>query len=247
MRGFWKLTWIECKLYFRFPIGAFFTLVLPLMLLILMGSVFGNEPSPMYGGMGSVDLSVPAYTAMVIGISALISLPINLATYRERGILRRFRATPVSPMVVLGAQLVMQLFMTMLGMLLMILAGKLFFGLRFSGNVLNVAGAFLLGCMSFFSVGMILAGILPNTRVASIVGNVLLQPMVYLSGATIPLEVMPSGLRSVVGFIPLSHVVTLLKGMWLGEAWTRHLPEVGILAGMLILGVIVSAKTFRWE
>lgn len=247
MRGFWRLTWIECKLYFRFPIGVFFTLILPLMLLLLMGTAFGNEPAPMYGGMGPVDMSVPAYTAMVIGISALISLPINLATYRERGILRRFRATPVRPAVVLGAQLMMQFGMTALGMLLMIAAGKVFFNLRFTGNAASVLGAFLLGSLSFFSVGMILAGILPNTRLASIAGNVLLQPMVYLSGATIPLEVMPQRLRDFTRFIPLTYVVTLMKGMWVGDAWGRHLLEVGVLAGILVIGAIVSLKTFRWE
>ncbi len=107
MRSFRKLTVVECKLYFRFPIMALFTLALPLMILILLGSIFGNEPARMYGGYGSVDASVSAYAAMIIAISAFISLPITLANYRERGILRRFRATPVSPAAVLGAQLVM--------------------------------------------------------------------------------------------------------------------------------------------
>lgn len=247
MRGFWKLTWIECKLYFRFPIGAIFTLALPLMVLILLGSIFGNAPSPIYGGYGSVDVSVPAYSAMVIAISALISLPVNLAIYRERGILRRFRATPVSPIAVLGAQLVMQFLMTLIGMLLLIVAGKLIFGLRFAGNVLSVLIAFLLGCLSFFSVGMILAGLIPNVRVASVVGNVLLQPMVYLSGATIPLEVMSPGMRNFIRFIPLTHVVTLLKGLWMGDAWSQHQTEVIVLGVILVVASMVAVKVFRWE
>ncbi len=247
MRGFWKLTWIECKLYFRFPIGAIFALALPLMILILLGGIFGNTPSPVYGGYGSVDASVPAYSAMVIAVSALISLPINLANYRERGILRRFRATPVSPMVVLGAQLVMQLLMTLLGMLLLIVAGKLIFGLRFDGNVLNVLIAFLLGSLSFFSVGMVLAGLLPNVRVASVVGNVLLQPMIYLSGATIPMEVMSPGMRNFIRFIPLTHVVTLLKGLWRGDAWSQHLTEVIVLSAILVVASLLAFKVFRWE
>jgi len=79
---------------------ALFTLALPLMILILLGSIFGNEPSPMYGGYGSVDVSVPAYGAMIIAISAFISLPITPANCRERGILRRLRATPVGPAAV---------------------------------------------------------------------------------------------------------------------------------------------------
>jgi ABC-2 type transport system permease protein len=247
MRGFLKLTWIECKLYFRFPVGAIFTLALPLVVLILLGSIFGNTPSPMYGGYGSVDVSVPAYSAMVIAISAFISLPINLANYRERGVLRRFRATPVSPIIILGAQLVMQFIMTLLGMLLLVVAGRLIFGLRFAGNVLSVLVAFLLGSLSFFSVGMVLAGLLPNVRVASVVGNVLLQPMIYLSGATIPLEVMSPGMRDFIRFIPLTHVVTLLKGLWIGDHWSQHLTEVIVLAAILVIAGTVAAKVFRWE
>jgi ABC-2 type transport system permease protein len=247
MRGFWKLTWAECKLYFRFPIGAIFALALPLMVLVLLGSIFGNAPSPTYDGFGQVDASVPAYTAMVIAISALISLPVTLANYRERGFLQRFRATPVSPATVLGAQLVTQFLMTLLGMLLLIAAGKLIFGLRFGGSGWSVFLAFTLGSLSFFSIGMVVAGLVPNTRVASVVCNVLLQPIIYLSGATIPLEVMSPGMREFVRFIPLTHVVTLLKGLWMGDAWSQHMTEVIVLGAILVVCSIVAVKVFRWE
>jgi ABC-2 type transport system permease protein len=132
-------------------------------------------------------------------------------------------------------------------MLLLIVAGKLIFGLRFAGNVLSVLVAFLLGCLSFFSVGMVLAGLLPNVRVASVVGNVLLQPMIYLSGATIPLEVMSPGMRNFIRFIPLTHVVTLLKGLWRGDAWLQHQTEVIILGAILVVASVVAVKVFRWE
>ncbi len=247
MLSFWKLTWVECKLYFRFPIMAIFTLALPLMILILLGSIFGNESSPMYGGYGSVDVSVPAYTAMIIAISAFISLPITLANYRERGILRRFRATPLSPAVVLGAQLVMQFAMTLLGMALLIVAGKLVYGVRFEGNALSVLAAFSLSCLSFFAFGMVLAGLIPSVRLASVVGNVLLQPMIYLSGATIPLEVMSPGMRGFIRFIPLTHVVTLLRGLWVGDTWSEHQTELIVLSVILVVSTSVAVKVFRWE
>lgn len=247
MRGFWKLTWIECKLYFRYPIGAVFTLALPLMLLILLGGVFGNAPSPVYGGYGSVDVSVPGYTAMVIAISSLASLPISLANYRERGILRRFRATPVSPAAVLGAQLAMHFMMTLLGLILLVVVGKFAYGMRFEGNAASVLAAFCLSCFSFFALGMVLAGSLPNVRVASIVGNVLMQPMAYLSGATVPKEVMSPGMRDFIRFIPLTHVVTLLQGLWKGDAWSQHQTELIVLSAMLVVASVVAVKVFRWE
>ena len=72
MRGLWKLTWTEIKLFIREPSAAFFTLAFPLMLLVLFGSIWGNEPTPFYGGFGYVDASVPAFTAMIIAPCALL-------------------------------------------------------------------------------------------------------------------------------------------------------------------------------
>jgi ABC-2 type transport system permease protein len=247
MKSFWKLTLAECKLYFRFPIAAFFTLALLPMILLLLGAIFGNEPNPVYGGQGFLDVAVPGFIALVIPISAVMSMPIALANYRERGILRRYRATPVNPAAILGAQLVMQFLMTFLGMLLLILIGKLLFNLQFNGNAAGVLAAFTLGCMSFFAVGLVLAGVLANTRTATIVGNVLLQPMVYLSGVTIPREVMSPGMQQVIRFNPLTHVVTLLQGMWRGEPWSMHQTEVIVLGAMMIVAGIVAVKVFRWE
>ena len=247
MKSFWKLTLAEVKLYFRFPIAAFFTLALMPMILLLLGAIFGNDPSPVYGGYGFLDTAVPGFIALVIAISAVMSMPLALANYRERGILRRYRATPVSPVAVLGAQLVTQFAMTILGMLFLILIGKVLFNLHFEGNVVNVMAAFSLGCLSFFSIGMLLAGVLPNARVGTIIGNVILQPMVYLSGVTIPREVMSEGMQQAIRFNPLTHVVTLLQGMWRGDAWSQHQPEVVILGAILVVSGIVAVKVFRWE
>jgi len=71
--------------------------------------------------------------------------------------------------------------------------------------------------------------------------------MMFLSGATIPLEVLPATVRELARFIPLTYVVTLLRGLWVGEAWSKHLTEVVVLVGLLIVGTAISAKTFRWE
>jgi ABC-2 type transport system permease protein len=247
MKSFWKLTLAECKLYFRFPIAAFFTLALLPMILVLLGAIFGNDPSPVYGGHGFLDVAVPGFIALVIAISAIMSMPIALANYRERGILRRYRATPVSPAAVLGAQLVTQFAMTILGMLFLILIGKVLFNLRFEGNTANVLAAFTLGCLSFFSIGMLLAGVFPNTRIATIIGNVLLQPMVYLSGVTIPKEVMSEGMQQAIRFNPLTHVVTLLQGMWRGDAWSQHQSEVVILGAIFVIAGLLAVRVFRWE
>src|SRR5512136_2231618 len=103
MKSLLKMTWVEAKLFLREPIGAFFTLAFPLMMLFLFGSMYGNKPVPEFGGRGTIDISVPAYTAMIIATTGLMGLTITMAAYRENGVLRRLRTTPVSPLVILTA------------------------------------------------------------------------------------------------------------------------------------------------
>ena len=191
MKSLIKMTWMELKLFMREPVGAFFTLIFPLMMLFLFGSIYGNEPSPYFEGRGSVDISIPAYTAMIIATSGLMSITITLAAYREKGVLRRLRTTPVSPVCILAAQVIVVFTMTLLGMILLIVAGKLVYHVKFEGNALSVLGGFVLSRLSFMALGFILASVMPNARTAQIVGMVCLYPMLFLSGAGFPRELLP--------------------------------------------------------
>jgi ABC-2 type transport system permease protein len=247
MKSLLKMTWMEAKLFLREPVGAFFTLVFPLLMLVLFGTIYGNNPLPASGGQGPLDMLIPAFTAMVIGIAGLMSITITIATYRENGVLRRLRTTPVNPLVVMAAQVVVVFTMTGLGMLLLVIAGRLVYHVQFEGNALSMLGGFVLCSLSFFGVGFILAGSMPTARTAQIIAMVLLYPMLILSGAAWPRELMPATIQKVSAFVPLTYVVNLLRGLWTGESWGRHLLDVGVLTGMLLLGVIVSVKTFRWE
>jgi ABC-2 type transport system permease protein len=247
MKSLLKMTWIEAKLFLREPVGAFFTLVFPLMMLFLFGSIYGNIPSQYFGGRGTVDVSVPAYTAMIIATTSLVGLTITMASYREKGILRRLRTTPVSPLVVLLAQVIVLFLMTALGMLLLVVAGRLVYQMRFDGNAFSVLVGFILCCLSFFAIGFVLAGLMPTARTAQVVGMVILYPMLFLSGAGFPRELLPETILKISRFLPLTYVVTLLRGLWIGDAFSLHLSEVFVLLGILVLGVLISIKTFRWE
>lgn len=247
MRGLWKLMWTEVKLFVREPAAAFFTLAFPLLLLFIFGSIYGNEPVPFFGGRGSVDVSVPAYIAMIIGTMGFMGIPIGVATYRERGVLRRYRATPLHPAAILTAQVVVGFMMTLLGAALLIIAARLVYSLRFEGNVLNVLVAFTLSALSFFSIGFLVASLAPTARVANITGMVIYFPNLFLSGATFPKEMFSSSVDQISRMMPMRYVVELLQGFWFGEAWSSHLGEVVILAGLLVVGIAVSARAFRWE
>lgn len=247
MKSLLKMTWIEAKLFLREPVGAFFTLIFPLMMLFLFGSIYGNVPTQYFGGRGTVDISVPAYVAMIIATTSLVGLTITMAAYREKGVLRRLRTTPVSPLVVLAAQVIVLFLMTAIGMLLLVVAGKLVYKMNFDGDAMSVIVGFILCCLSFFAVGFVLAGLMPTARTAQVVGMVLLYPMLFLSGAGFPRELLPESILKISKFLPLTYVVTLLRGLWIGDSWSQHLTEVLVLLGMLVLGVIISVKTFRWE
>jgi ABC-2 type transport system permease protein len=194
-----------------------------------------------------IDTAIPTLTAMIIGTTGLMSTTITMATYRENGVLRRLRTTPVSPLVVLAAQVIVVFAMTCLGMLLLITAGKLVYHVRFEGNAFSAMAGFALGSLSFFGIGFILSGTMPTARTAQIAGMVLLYPMMFLSGAFFPLDLLPAAVQKVSAFMPLTYVVNLLRGLWIGQPWGDHLLDVGVLAGLLLLGIIVSVKTFRWE
>jgi ABC-2 type transport system permease protein len=247
MKSVLKMTWVEAKLFLREPVGAFFTLAFPLIYLFMYGMMSGNEPTPQFGGQRMIDASIPGLTAVIISMAGLMSITITMATYREKGILRRLGTTPVSPLIVLAAQVVVVFAMTALGMLLLIAAGILVYHVRFEGNAFSMLAGFVLSSLSFFGLGFILAGTMPTVRTAWIVAMVLLYPMLFLSGAFFSLELLPAAVQKVAAFLPLTYVVNLLSGLWIGEPWSGHLLDVVVLSGMLLLGILITAKTFRWE
>ena len=247
MKSLLKMTWMEAKLFLREPASAFFTLVFPLIYLFMDGLISGNQPSPMYGGRNTIDAAIPALTAVVISMTGLMSTTMTLATYREKGILRRLRTTPISPLTVLAAQVIVIFSMTCLGMLLLIIAGKLVYDVHFAGNVFSMLGGFILSSLSFFGIGFILAGLMPTVRTAWVVAMVLLYPMLLLSGAFFSVGILPEIVQKISAFIPLTYVVNLLNGLWFGEPWSKHVTDVLVLAALLVAGVLISVKTFRWE
>jgi ABC-2 type transport system permease protein len=247
MKSLLKMTWMEAKLFIREPVAAFFTLVFPLLYLFLFGIISGNEPTPQFGGQRTIDASIPGLTAVIICITGLMAITMTMSTYRENGILRRLRTTPVSPLVILVAQVIVVFTMTALGMLLLVTAGTLVYHVNFEGNAFSMLAGFVLSSLSFFALGFVLAGTMPTARSAWIVGMVLMYPMMFLSGAFFTVEILPATIQKVSAFMPLTYVVNLLRGLWTGQPWGDHLLDVGVLAGMLVLGIIISAKTFRWE
>lgn len=247
MRSFGKLTYVNLKLSLREPMAMFFTLAFPPLLVLLFGAMYGNDPSAMFGGYGSMDISMPAYTALILSTVGMMGVPINISGYRESGVLRRFKATALRPLTYIAADVVANLVMTLLGMLGLVVVGWLLYRVQFEGNAVAVACAVVFGGLGMFSVGYLIASLAPSARSAQVIGMVLFYPMMFLSGAGIPLEVLPESIQKVSAFIPLTYVVKLLRGLWFGDAWGDHLLETAVIGGVLLVCTALAARFFRWE
>jgi ABC-2 type transport system permease protein len=246
MQALWKMTWVETKLFLREPTGLFFTLLFPVMVLLLFTAIFGNGHIPGNQGLRMIDVMAPSYTGMVIGTAALLGLPITLAGYRQQGTLRRLRATPLHPSVILVAHVLVNLLVTTVGILLLLLTARIFYDLRPPEAPLSVALAFLVASLSFFALGFVLAGVLPTARTAQIVGQVVFFPMFFLSGAAgIQPQMFPDALRRVSDLLPLTYVVELVQKLWIVGEWDTK--ALVVLVCVAVASVLVSAATFRWE
>ena len=247
MRGLRELTKTSIILYIREPIAAFFTLAFPTMLIIIFGAMYGNDPSPLFGGLGSMDVSMPAYSALILGTIGLLSVPITTAGYREQGVLRRFRATPMQPLTYIVSDLLTNLAMTILGMALLFTVGWLLYRVQFAGSILLLLFAVILSGLAMSSMGYLIASLASGARVAQVIGMVIFYPMMFLSGAGMPIELLPPSLQRVSDFLPLTYVARLLRGLWFGEPLVDHLFEVVVLIGILVVFGGVAARYFRWE
>jgi ABC-2 type transport system permease protein len=235
----------EFKLFLREPLAIFFILAFPLLLLWLNGSQGGNAPVPEQGGQGRIDLLMPGYVALILATVGLTQLPGVLATYRERGILRRLATTPLPPATVLGAQLVVQLVASTIGVALLLGVATVFYDLNLPRTIPAVVLAFLAGAVALYALGFVLAALAPNARTANAVGFVVYFPMIFLSGAIFPRQVLSASMRRIGELLPLAPVVTVLQDAWSGAG--INIVALAALAAIIMVASAVGIRVFRWE
>jgi ABC-2 type transport system permease protein len=183
---FAKLALTEIKLSLREPTVAIFALAFPLILLYLLLNSFGTQPDPDFSGVNSADYYVPAYIAGTIAATGLIAIPVHLSAYRERGILRRFRASGIAPRSVLIAQILVASLIVGVGVVVMVALGNASFALSAPASWTTVIGGFVVATVVFCAVGVALASLLPSARASQAVGLVLFFGMFFISGGGPP-------------------------------------------------------------
>ncbi len=241
-----KMVAVELKLFLREPLTVVFALALPLITLFVLGGVFGNTPDPQYyRGAGPIDFYTPAYVGLVLASVGVVSLPAHLAGNRERGVLRRFRASWVPAAVVLGAEAVVSLVIATVSAVVLVAFAFTVYGAAAPQSALLLAPAFLLSALAFSAVGVMLGALLPTARAAQAAGMLLWFVMLFLGGAGPPPEVLTGALQALRHFVPLTYVVSLLQGPWLGQGWSWA--DAGIVAGFGAVAALVTARFFKWE
>jgi ABC-2 type transport system permease protein len=187
------------------------------------------------------------FAAVFTAISAVLSLVTIISIYREGGILKRLRATPLRPQTILSAHVIVKLLLTAVTLFFMALAGKRYYPVNVVVPVASFALALLLSTATILSIGFVIASIVPTARFAQPIGAVIFYPMLGLSGLFFPIAVLPPWLRALARVLPLTYAVSLLEGIWRGDAWSAHAGDVGALIVACVACTALSAKVFRWE
>lgn len=246
-RGLFKLTWLETKIFMREPLGALGTILIPVAVFLGLGRFTAGRGMPSLARSGILAVDLPVFVAILIAISAVLSLVTIISIYREGGILKRLRATPLRPQTILSAHVLVKLLLTAATLLLMVLAGRRYVPANAGVPFIGFTLALLVSTVSILSVGFVIASIVPTARFAQPVGAVILYPMMGLSGLFFPVTALPPWLRVVAHVLPLTYAVSLLDGIWKGDAWSAHLTDIGALAVICLVCLAMSAKIFRWE
>lgn len=248
MRGLLALTWLEIKIFLREPLGAIGTIGVPVLIYVVAERLLGGRVSPAAArGADFAASRLPVFVSILIALNAVLSLVTIISIYREGGILKRLRATPLRPLTILTAHVLVKLVMTAITLALMILAGRRYVPAGAHVPVIGFTIALLFSTWSILSIGFVIASVVPTARFAQPIGGVILYPMIALSGLFVPVASFPPPLQIVARVLPLTYAASLLNGIWNGEPWSAHFGDVAGLIAVFAVCSMLSARVFRWE
>ncbi len=240
-----KSVQMETVLYFRGFFGPFFSFLFPLMMVCLFGSLYGNEPAALFGGRGSMDVSVPAYLGMVIAVGGLMTLPLGLIEYQANKAYKRFDATPIGKVNIILSQMLVYFLSTVVGSLILVAAGKLLYNIHIDGSWLIILPLFLLSLAAMFSFGFLITAIFKNTKISQAVCYILYFLMMFLSGASLPAELLTDGIRTISNVLPLTHVVEVMQCAFAGDPLSGVWGSIAVLAGVTLISTVIGVTMYR--
>ncbi len=224
-----------------------FAVIMPIVVLIILGVVFGQKPAFEGAEYSFLEQSFGALCSISICAGGVMGLPLVISDYRSKHILKRYQVTPIKPGLVLIAEVAMYAIYAIVSLISLFLVAACFFGFKMRGSF----GAFLLGYLlvmiSMFSIGMMVGGIAKNSKIAGIIASVLYFPMLIFSGATLPYEVMPETMQRIADILPLTQGIKILKNASLGLPVGNVTGAVIVMLIITVVCSIISVKFFKWE
>lgn len=238
MKTFARLVWTEAKLFLREPVGLIFVFAFPIITMLVIGGSFdANDPA--FGGAKPSDYYVAAYIGVVIGALGFVMLPVHLASYRERGVLRRFRTSQFPAWALPAAWAVIAFLLSTIAIAALVICGQLVYGLPTPDDLGVTIIATLLSIVAFVSIGIALGLLMPSARSAQGVGLLLFFPSFLLGGAGPPPEVMPAFMRNLSNALPLTHAIRAIQKPWLSINGSNTID-------LLVITALIVAATGAW-
>jgi ABC-2 type transport system permease protein len=248
LRSLAALTWLEVKIFVREPLGVVGSVAVPVVLFIVLGRLMGGGAQRSSAwARRFVGVDLPVFAAVLIMLSAVLSLVTIVAIYREGGILKRLRATPLQPAAILGAHVAVKLLFTMITAALLLLAGRRYYPVGLDIPIWSFGAALLIATFSILSLGFVIASVVPTARFAQPLGTLILYPMLGVSGLFVPVEALPPALQLVSRVVPLTYATSLLRGILVGDPWSAHLGDIAVLVAVFAAATALSSAVFRWE
>ena len=247
MKSFYTMLKTELKLSLRGMDMFIFAICMPLVILVILGILYGDQPAFEGAGYSFLQQSFGALSSIAICAGGVMGLPLVVSDYRSKKILKRFKVTPVSPARILLVQTATYTIYSIVSLALLFFTARLFFGYSFAGSWILFAGGYLLVMLSIFSIGIMVGGLAANTKIAGVLASVLYFPMLIFSGATLPYEVMPAALQRVAEVLPLTQGIKILKSASLGLPVENMTVPAIVMVCIAAVCIGVSLRFFKWE
>ena len=247
MKSFGTLLKNELKLNVRNMNMVIFAVIMPLIVLVILGFIYGTKPAADGAAYTFMEQSFGALCCISICAGGLMGLPLVVSEYRERKILKRFQVTPVSPAKLLLVEFLVYVIYCIVSMVTLLPTAMLFWKIEIQGSVLLFLGSWLLTMVSTLSIGLLVGGIAKNMKSASVIACILYFPMLIFSGATLPFEVMPVAMQRIISIFPLTQGIQLMKATFLGLPIENALLPVTVMSAVTFICFGISVKCFKWE
>jgi ABC-2 type transport system permease protein len=236
-----RLVRIELKLMLREPLTLIFVFVFPVVTMLIIGGSFGTTPTVAFDWVNPSQWYVASYLTVVIAATGLIMVPVHLASYRERGVLRRFAAAGFPRWSFALAELATGLVAIIAGSVVLLAVAAPVYGLPPAHHLVQVALGFGLGSVAFVAIGVLLGTVLPSARSAQAVGMVLFFPSFLLGTGGPPPHVMGAALRTIASYLPLTRVTDAVRGPWLGTGTATG--SLLVVAGLAVAATLLAARS----